>query len=88
MTENFETFGAHIRNILSPYATLVHILEDITKDGVTEKKKNILIQYLLDENNIKNCRENLEHFKEFSYLDELEELNWRATELADRYYMK
>ena len=82
-TYQFESFGEHIRNILSPYANLVKILEDVTSDDT--EKKDVLMKFLLDKKNIEDYRKNLEHFIEFSKLSELEELNWRETELFEKY---
>lgn len=86
MTENFESFGAHIRNILGPYANIIAMLEDLASPNIDLKHKNIILDFLRSDEILKNAKENLEHFKEFSYLIELENLNWRATELANKYY--
>ena len=85
MTNDFETFGAHIRNILGPYANIVAMLEDLANPETDLKHKNLILNVLRGENLLKNAKENLEHFKKFSYLDELEKLNWRATDLYQEY---
>lgn len=85
MTNDFETFGAHIRNILGPYANIVSMLEDLADPNTDLKHKNIILNYLRSDKLLKNAQENLKHFKEFSYLDELENLNWRATKLYEEY---
>lgn len=84
---NSETLGAHIRNILSPYANIVQILQDVRSNADkerTEKIKNFLF------NNIdpKELEENLNHFIDVSHLDEVERIDWRATKLAEEYYKK
>lgn len=84
---NSETLGAHIRNILSPYANIVQILQDVRSNADkerTEKIKNFLF------NNIdpKELEENLNHFTDVSHLDEVERIDWRATKLAEEYYKK
>ena len=81
MNKQFESFGEHIRNLLSPYATIVQILENIVKEGTSLKEKNMLIQFLLDENHIKNYRDNLENFINFLNIEENEKMNWRETKL-------
>lgn len=85
MNNQFETFGAHIRNILGPYANIVSMLEDLANPETDLKTKNIILNYLRSDKLLKNCQNNLEHFKKFSYLDELENLNWRATKLFEEY---
>jgi hypothetical protein len=85
MDNKFESFGEHIRNILTPYSTLIQILEDITAPGATSKQKNTLIQYLLDTDHINAYKDNLKHFIDFSKLDEIESLNWRNTSLFQIY---
>lgn len=85
MDNNFETFGAHIRNILGPYANIIAMLEDLADPNTDLKHKNIVLEYLRSDDLLQNIKENLEHFKKFSYLDELENLNWRATKLYEEY---
>lgn len=85
MTNDFETFGAHIRNILGPYANIVSMLEDLADPKTDLKTKNLVLNFLRSDKVLKNAQENLEHFKKFSYLDELENLNWRATKLYEEY---
>lgn len=85
MANDFETFGAHIRNILGPYANIVAMLEDLANPETDLKHKNLILNVLRGEKLLKNAKENLEHFKKFSYLDELEKLNWRTTDLYKEY---
>ena len=86
MINNFESFGEHIRNILGPYANIIEMLEDLANPEMDLKHKNLVLNLLRSDKLLKNAQENLEHFIEFSKLDELEKLNWRDTELANRYY--
>lgn len=66
-----ETIGAHLRNLLSPYATIINVLEDLNSSETSLKDKNHLLQYITDCNNIKLYKDNLESFKELSLkLDE------------------
>ena len=82
---NHETLGAHIRNILGPYANIVQILSDIHSDN-DESTKKFMIDFLLNKIDPKKLEKNLNHFIEVSNLKEVEDINWRATELADKYY--
>jgi len=88
MTNDFESFGAHIRNILGPYANIVCMLENLADPETDLKHKNLILNVLRGEKLLDNAKKNLEHFKEFSHLDELENLNWRATKLYEDYSNK
>lgn len=85
MENQFESFGAHIRNILSPYANIIAMLEDLANPETDLKHKNLILNFLRSDEILKNAQENLNHFKSFSYLKELETLNWRATDLYKKY---
>lgn len=61
-----ETIGAHLRNLLSPYATIINVLEDLNSSKTSLKDKNCLLQYITDCNNIKLYKDNLESFKQLS----------------------
>ena len=76
-----ETLGAHIRNILTPYANIIQLLEDIHENN-DERKKEILLTKI----DPKKLQKNLNHFIEVSKLKEVEDINWRATELCEKYY--
>jgi len=83
---NHETLGAHIRNILSPYANIIQILEELHSEKTDEKTKELIKNYLLNEINPFDLKKNLDHFIDVSNLKEVESINWRATELCERYY--
>jgi len=61
-----ETIGSHLRNLLSPYATIINVLEDLNSSETSLKDKNRLLQYITDCNNIKLFKDNLESFKQLS----------------------
>ena len=61
-----ETIGAHLRNLLSPYATIINVLEDLSSSETSLKDKNRLLQYITDCNNIKLYKDNLESLKQLS----------------------
>lgn len=76
-----ETLGAHIRNILTPYANIIQLLEDIHENNDERMK-----EFLLTKIDPKKLQKNLNHFIEVSKLKEVEDINWRATELCEKYY--
>lgn len=76
-----ETLGAHIRNILTPYANIIQLLEDIHENNDERMK-----EFLLTKIDPKKLQKNLNHFIEISKLKEVEDINWRATELCEKYY--
>jgi hypothetical protein len=76
-----ETLGAHIRNILTPYANIIQLLEDIHENDDERIK-----EFLLTKVDPKKLQKNLNHFIEVSKLKEVEDINWRKTDLCDKYY--
>ena len=82
---NFETLGAHIRNILSPYANIIQILKDVRSEKDEQHIENIK-KFLFNNIDPKELDENLQHFIAVSHLDEIERINWRATKLSEEYY--
>ena len=76
-----ETLGAHIRNILTPYANIIQLLEDIHENNDERMK-----EFLLTKIDPKKLQKNLNHFIEVSKLKEVEDINWRKTDLCDKYY--
>jgi hypothetical protein len=65
MAKNTETLGAHLRNLLTPYKTLLCLIRD-EKD--IKLDKDTLEKYGLD---------NLEELFSFSNVKEMEETIWR-----------
>ena len=60
-----ETLGAHLRNLLTPYKTLLYLIED---EIDIKLDKETLEKYRLD---------NLEDLISFSHAKEMEETLWR-----------
>ena len=65
MAKNTETLGAHLRNLLTPYKTLLCLIED---ENDIKLNKETLEEYGLD---------NLEELISFSNAKEMEETLWR-----------
>ena len=65
MAKNTETLGAHLRNLLTPYKTLLCLIRD-EKD--IKLDKDTLEKYGLD---------NLDELISFSNVKEMEETLWR-----------
>ena len=65
MAKNTETLGAHLRNLLTPYKTLLYLIED---EIDIKLDKETLEKYGLD---------NLEELISFSNVKEMEETLWR-----------
>ena len=65
MARNTETLGAHLRNLLTPYKTLLCLIED---ENDIKLDKETLEKYGLD---------NLEDLISFSNAKEMEETLWR-----------
>lgn len=82
MKNNFESLGAHLRNLLSPYATLIDVLAEIlsAKREGNEEKMNELLDALnvLEYNNIQDIID-------FSFIEQMELINWRDSKL---YHMQ
>ena len=79
---NFESLGAHLRNLLTPYTTLIDVMGEILsakKEG-DERKVNELLDSLdvYDFNNIQDIID-------FSFIEQMELINWRDSKL---YHMQ
>lgn len=81
MAKEFETMGAHIRNILTPYANIVEILKELQNPDIDDKHKEILKKYLLSGIDLNSLEYNLQQFIDISHLNEIEDINWRDTSL-------
>ena len=60
-----ETLGAHLRNLLTPYHTLLGLVEDVNNGKIDMSVLNI---YKCD---------NISEIIEFSYSDKMENTLWR-----------
>ena len=66
----FESYGAHLRNLLTPYANLIALVEAFNKNEISE---TVFLQLTKDE----NFNSNLEEIIDFSKDNKMEQLNWR-----------
>ena len=79
---NFESLGAHLRNLLTPYATLIDVVGEILKarrEGDEEKMNKILDSLKVYEFN------NIQDIIDFSFIEQMELINWRQSKL---YHMQ
>lgn len=82
MKNDFESLGAHLRNLLTPYATVITLLGEIlsaNRNGDEKKTKE-----LLDSLN-KYDFNNIQDIIDFSFIEQMEKINWRDSKL---YHMK
>ena len=73
-----ESLGAHIRNMLTPYSNLVKLFEDLQSG---DEKKAEFAKDALNRIDAKELAENLKHLIEVSKIEQVEDINWRATDL-------
>lgn len=81
-TNNFESLGAHLRNILTPYATVIALLGEIlsaNRNGDEKKTKELLDA--LDKYDFNNIQDIID----FSFIEQMELINWRDSKL---YHMQ
>lgn len=81
-TNNFESLGAHLRNLLTPYATVIDLLGEIlsaNRNGDEKKTKELLDA--LDKYDFNNIQDIID----FSFIEQMEKINWRDSKL---YHMQ
>lgn len=81
-TNNFESLGAHLRNLLTPYATVIDLLGEIlsaNRNGDEKKTKELLDA--LDKYDFNNIQDIID----FSFIEQMELINWRDSKL---YHMQ
>lgn len=81
MNNDFESLGAHLRNLMTPYATVIQLIDDLQKadeKGDTEEFNKIK-EWLY--NSQLNRKENINNMNTFSFVEPMEENNWRTTKL-------
>lgn len=81
-TNNFESLGAHLRNLLTPYATVITLLGEIlsaNRNGDEKKTKELLDT--LDKYDFNNIQDIID----FSFIEQMELINWRDSKL---YHMQ
>jgi len=82
MKDDFESLGAHLRNLLTPYATLIGIVGEILtakREGDEEKMNKLLDGLKAYEFN------NIQDIIDFSFIEQMELINWRDSKL---YHMQ
>jgi len=82
MKNDFESLGAHLRNLLTPYATVITLLGEIlsaNRNGDEKKTKELLDA--LDKYDFNNIQDIID----FSFIEQMEKINWRDSKL---YHMK
>ena len=78
---DFESLGAHLRNLLTPYTTIIELIDELREadeNGDTDKfnkVKEFIYQTQL------NRKENSNDINTFSFIKPMEENNWRDTTL-------
>ena len=82
MANDFESLGAHLRNLMTPYTTVIQIIDDLRnadEKGDTEEFNKIK-EWLY--NSQLNRKENINDMNTFSFVEPMEQGNWRATKLC------
>ena len=82
MKNDFESLGAHLRNLLTPYATVITLLGEIlsaNRNGDEKKTKELLDA--LDKYDFNNIQDIID----FSFIEQMEKINWRDSKL---YHMQ
>ena len=82
MKNDFESLGAHLRNLLTPYASLIGIVGEILiarREGDEEKMNKLLDGLKTHEFN------NIQDIIDFSFIEQMELINWRDSKL---YHMQ
>jgi len=82
MKDDFESLGAHLRNLLTPYASLIGIVGEILTakiEGDEEKMNKLLDGLKTHEFN------NIQDIIDFSFIEQMELINWRDSKL---YHMQ
>ncbi len=78
MKNDFESLGAHLRNLLTPYASLIDIVGEILtarREGDEKKTKELLDA--LDKYDFNNIQDIID----FSFIEQMELINWRDSKL-------
>ncbi len=82
MKNDFESLGAHLRNLLTPYANLIQLTEDLLK----AKRENNEEEFNKIFNMLKDYDfNNIQDIIDFSFIEQMELINWRDSKL---YHMQ
>ena len=78
MTYDFESCGEHLRNLITPYYTLLEIFKSLKrhKEEGDEDKFNNVLDFLMNHD-----FDNINDIIEFSKIDQMEKANWRDSDL-------
>ncbi len=81
-TNNFESLGAHLRNLLTPYANLIELVGELLKaDKNNDERDMEVIISVLNKCNYNNIQDIID----FSFIEQMEKINWRDSKL---YHMQ
>ena len=81
MANDFESLGAHLRNLMTPYSTVIQLIDDLRnadEKGDTEEFNRI--KEWLYKSQL-NRKENINDMNTFSFVEPMEQGNWRSTKL-------
>ena len=82
MKNDFESLGAHLRNLLTPYANLIELVGELLKaDKNNDERDMEVIISLLNKCNYNNIQDIID----FSFIEQMEKINWRDSKL---YHMQ
>jgi hypothetical protein len=78
MKREFESCGEHLRNLITPYCTLLEIFKSLKryKEEGNENKFNDALDFIMN-----NDFDNINDIIQFSKIDQMEKANWRDSEL-------
>ena len=78
MKNDFESCGEHLRNLITPYCTLLEFFKSLKrhKEEGNEDKFNEVLDFLMNHN-----FDNINDIIAFSKIDQMEKANWRDSDL-------
>lgn len=81
MANDFESLGAHLRNLMTPYTTVIQLIDDLRKadENGDIEQFNKIKEFLY--NSQLNRKENINDMNTFSFVEPMEQGNWRSTKL-------
>ena len=81
MANDFESLGAHLRNLMTPYATVIQLIDDMrnAEEKGDIEQFNKIKEFLY--NSQLNRKENINDMNTFSFVEPMEQGNWRSTKL-------
>ena len=78
MKRDFESCGEHLRNLITPYCTLLEFFKSLKrhKEEGNEDEFNKVLNFLM-----RHDFDNINDIIEFSKIDQMEKANWRDSDL-------